>query len=219
MCFPGLLGEPVAVPGPLLRGGEAGKKSTLHLPAGAVQWPVEGGTGGHLPRRAQLSSEGERDRQGLLVHAQSTQQRRGELPARLAANHLRRGTNPWGHWDTLAQAALAATCSALQQVLLVQLGRDRDGKRGNNFSPDLGTRSSTSTGHQPKISQVFTELLKRTHLPVISPVGKRASCSHRWVLGKPSLTLPWTGSGWSFSPTTDSQDTKHSGLWCRFIRG
>lgn len=46
--------------------------------------------------RVQLYSEGKRDRRGLLVHAQSTQQRWGELPARSEANHARRGTNPLG---------------------------------------------------------------------------------------------------------------------------
>lgn len=46
--------------------------------------------------RAQLYSEGKQDRRGLLVHAQSTQQRWSELPARWGANHIRRGTNPLG---------------------------------------------------------------------------------------------------------------------------
>lgn len=36
----------------------------------------------------------------------------------------------------------------------------------------LGILSSTSTGHQPKISQVFTVLLKGTHLPVRIPVTR-----------------------------------------------
>lgn len=36
----------------------------------------------------------------------------------------------------------------------------------------LGILSSTSTGHQPKISQVFTVLLKGTHLPVRIPVAR-----------------------------------------------
>lgn len=36
----------------------------------------------------------------------------------------------------------------------------------------LGILSSTSTGHQPKISQVFTVLLKGTHLPERIPVGR-----------------------------------------------
>lgn len=39
----------------------------------------------------------------------------------------------------------------------------------------LGILSSTSTGHQPKISQVFTVLLKGTHLPVRIPVAREQS--------------------------------------------
>lgn len=173
---------------------------------------MEAGIRGHLTGRAQLSFEGKQDRQGLLVHAQSTQQRWGGLPARSGSNHLRRGTGSASKQAALAAALRAPACSALHQVLLVQLRWDQNGKRGNSFIPYLGTRSSTSTGHQPKISQVFIELLKCTHLPVMSPVGKRASCSHLWILGKPSLALEWTGSCWSFSATTDSQDTKYSGL-------
>lgn len=42
---------------------------------------------------------------------------------------------------------------------------------GQNISY-LGILSSTSTGHQPKISQVFTVLLKGTHLPVRIPVAR-----------------------------------------------
>lgn len=109
----------------------------------------------------------------------------------------------------LAAACRAQACSALDWVLLVQLGRDRGGKGGINFIPYLGTWSSTSTGHQPKISQVFTELLKFTHLPVMSPLGKKDGCSHPCILGNPSLTLGWMGSGWSFSPATDIQGTKY----------
>jgi len=103
------------------------------------------------------------------------------------------------------QAILAATrraqaCSALHRVLLVQLRWNRSGEGGSDIIAYLGMWSSTSTGHQPKISQVFTELLKCTHLPVMSPVGKRDGCSHTWILGNPGLTLGWMGSAWSFSP-------------------
>lgn len=134
---------------------------------------------------------------------------------------------PWGHQaaciameSAMTQAVLAATrrapaCSALHQV---PLEWDRGEKGSNDIIAYLGTWSSTSTGHQPKISQVFTELLKCTHLPVMSPVGKRDGCSHPSILGNPSLTLGWMGSGWSFSPATDIQGTKYSGLWCPFIK-
>lgn len=136
---------------------------------------------------------------------------------------------PWGHQaactameSALTQAVLGATqtpaCSALQQVLLVQLGQDQGGKGSNDIIAYLGTWSSTSTGHQPKISHVFTELLKCIHLPVMSPVGKRDGCSHPRALGHPSPTRGWIASGWSFSPATDIEGTKCSGLWCPFIR-
>lgn len=47
----------------------------------------------------------------------------------------------------------------------------------------LGILSSTSTGHQPKISHVFTEPLKGTQLPVRIPVGRQEPLGSHPVLG------------------------------------
>jgi hypothetical protein len=47
----------------------------------------------------------------------------------------------------------------------------------------LGILSSTSTGHQPKISHVFTVPLKGTQLPVRIPVGSQEPLSSHPVLG------------------------------------
>lgn len=47
----------------------------------------------------------------------------------------------------------------------------------------LGILSSTSTGHQPKISHVFTVPLKGTHLPVRIPVGRQEPLGSHPILG------------------------------------
>lgn len=47
----------------------------------------------------------------------------------------------------------------------------------------LGILSSTSTGHQPKISHVFTVPLKGTHLPVRIPVRRQEPLGSHPVLG------------------------------------
>lgn len=64
--------------------------------------------------------------------------------------------------------------------------------------------SSTSTGHQPKISHVFTVLLKATHLPVRMP-GERekvlgAAGGAGGTLQAPSLGLPIDEAPKSRSP-------------------
>lgn len=53
---------------------------------------------------------------------------------------------------------------------------------GDNISY-LGILSSTSTGHQPKISHVFTVSLKGTHLPVRIPVGRQEPLGSHPILG------------------------------------